>query len=81
MKLKLHIDWKKAVVYLVVAAGLIYLTRSLLMSLGIMLLLIVADHLLADWDDTRRRKRETREWLESLKNNEPSSHATTHQSL
>ena len=66
MKAKFHIDWKKGLVFLLVSAGLYYLTRSFTMTLGILLLLIVADFLLADWDDTRKRKREWREFEEEL---------------
>lgn len=67
MKAKFHIDWKKSLVFLLVSAGLYFLTRSFTMTLGILLLLIVADFLLADWDDTRRRKREWREFEEELR--------------
>ncbi len=67
MKLKLRFDWKKAVVFLIVSAGLCYITRSFTMSLGIMLLLFVADYLLADWADTKRLKREWREFEEQLR--------------
>jgi hypothetical protein len=66
MKEKFHIDWKKGLVFLFVSAGLYFLTRSFTMTLGILLLLIVADFLLADWDDTRKRKREWREFEEEL---------------
>lgn len=66
MKAKFHIDWKKGLVFLLVSAGLYYLTHSFTMTLGILLLLIVADFLLADWDDTRKRKREWREFEEEL---------------
>lgn len=66
MKAKFHIDWKKFLVFLFVSAGIYCLTRSFTMTLGILLLLIVADFLLADWDDTRRRKREWREFEEEL---------------
>lgn len=67
MKAKFRIDWKKALVFLLVSAGLSYLTRSFTMSLGILLLLIVGDYVVADWVDTRRRKREWREFEEQLR--------------
>jgi hypothetical protein len=57
MKPKLNIDWKKALIFLLVSAGLIYITKSILMSIGIILLLFVADSLLADWDYRRKTKR------------------------
>ncbi len=67
MKAKFRIDWKKTLVFLLVSAGLSYLTRSFTMSLGILLLLIVGDYVVADWVDTRRRKREWREFEEQLR--------------
>lgn len=57
MKPKLHIDWKKVLLFLLVSAGLIYITRSLLMSMGIVLLLFVVDSLLADREYRRRTRR------------------------
>ena len=57
MKPKLHLDWKKALIFLLVSAGLIYITQSALMSIGIILLLFVADNLLADWEYRRKTKR------------------------
>ena len=57
MKPKLHLDWKKALIFLLVSAGLIYITKSALMSIGIILLLFVADSLLADWEYRRKTKR------------------------
>lgn len=67
MKPKFRIDWKKALVFLFVSAGLSVITGSFTMSLGILLLLFVADYLLADWVDTRKRKREWREFEEELR--------------
>ena len=57
MKPKLHLDWKKALIFLLISAGLIYITKSILMSIGIILLLFVADSLLADWEYRRKTKR------------------------
>ena len=67
MKPKFRIDWKKALVFLIVSAVLSVITGSFTMSLGILLLLFVADYLLADWADTRKRKREWREFEEELR--------------
>lgn len=50
MKLKLRLNWKKILLFLLLSAGLIYLTRSLLMSIGIMMLLFVIDALLANYE-------------------------------
>lgn len=77
MKPKLHLDWKKALLFLVVSAGLIYITKSILMSIGIVLLLFVIDSLLADWEYRRRVKktfselRKAREEEEKKKKKQP----------
>ena len=63
MKNKLNIDWKKALIFFLVSAGLIYLTKSFWMSLGIILLLFVVDGLLANWD----YRRKTRKIFDELK--------------
>ena len=51
MKQKIDIDWKKAVVFLVVTGGIYYIARALihlehpfLMTLGILLLLFIGDY-------------------------------------
>lgn len=77
MKPKLHLDWKKALLFFVVSAGLIYITKSILMSIGIVLLLFVIDSLLADWEYRRRVKktfselRKAREEEEKKKKKQP----------
>lgn len=48
------IKWWQWVLYIAVSAGLLYITKSWLMSLGIMLLLILLDRWLAEYE---RRKR------------------------
>lgn len=50
MKVKLHLNWKKIVLFLLVSAGLIFLTHSLLMSIGIVMILFVADALIANYE-------------------------------
>ena len=42
------------VIFILIAAGLMFLTESLLMSLGIMLLLIVLDYVLAEYIGKKR---------------------------
>lgn len=70
MKFKIKIDWKKFLVFFVVIAGLYIITHSWLMTAGIMLLLLVADYVLADWDDTRKRRRAEKEKDQQLSENE-----------
>lgn len=57
MKLKLHLNWKKIVLFLLVSAGLIYLTGSLLMSIGIVMILFVIDALLANYEYRQQTRR------------------------
>jgi TM2 domain-containing membrane protein YozV len=57
MKVKLHLNWKKIVLFLLVSAGLIYLTRSLLMSIGIVMILFVIDALIVNYEYRQQTKR------------------------
>lgn len=63
MKLKLHLNWKKIVLFLLVSAGLIYLTQSLLMSIGIVMILFVIDALIANYE----YRQQTRKLFEDLR--------------
>ena len=57
MKIKIRLDWKKAVIFLLVSGGLVYLTRSVLMSVGVLMLLFVADALIASYEYRRQTHR------------------------
>lgn len=54
MKWKLRIDWRKVVLFLVISAGLLYLTRSMLMAAGVIMLLFVVDSLISDYEYRRK---------------------------
>ncbi|MDY4411112.1 MAG: hypothetical protein SPL67_07840 [Prevotella sp.] len=56
MKVKIRVNWKKVLLFLFISAGLIFLTHSLLMSIGIMLLLFVVDALLANYEYRQHTK-------------------------
>lgn len=62
MKFKIRLDWKKAAIFLLVSAGLLYLTRSALMSIGIMMLLFVVDALIVNYE----YRQQTRRFFEEL---------------
>lgn len=51
---KYKIKWWQWALYIVVSAGLLVITDSWLMSLGIMLLLILVDRLLAEYERKKR---------------------------
>ena len=57
MKFKIRLDWKKAIIFLLVSAGLLYLTRSALMSIGIMMLLFVVDTLIMNYEYRQQTRR------------------------
>ena len=59
-----NIDWKKAIVFLIVIGGLIFITKvelemtalnSFLTTLGILLILFVGDNVAQKIDDARKR--------------------------
>ena len=61
-----NIDWKKALVFLIVIGGLIYITKaelgmtttnSFLTTLGILLLLFIGDNFAQKIDDNRKRRK------------------------
>ena len=54
MKWKLRIDWRKVVLFLVISAGLLYLTRSVLMAAGVIMLFFVVDSLISDYEYRRK---------------------------
>ncbi|SFF92997.1 hypothetical protein SAMN05216383_102157 [Prevotella sp. KH2C16] len=54
--MKVEFNWKKWLVYFIVAAGLIYLTRSFFMSLGIFMLLLLIDWALGEWEKKHRQE-------------------------
>ena len=61
-----NIDWKKALVFLIVIGGLVYITKaelgmtttnSFLTTLGILLLLFIGDNFAQKIDDERKRRK------------------------
>lgn len=48
------IKWWQWLLYIVVSAGLLYITKSWLMSLGILLLLILLDRWAAEYERKKR---------------------------
>ncbi len=54
--MKFKLNWKMFLIFFIVCGGLLYLTRSFLMTMGILLVLFVIDGVLKNIDDKRRRK-------------------------
>lgn len=62
--MKYRLDWQKFLVFLFVAGGLVLITGSFLMSLGIFLLLLVIDYYLAQYEHKKQFEKELKERLE-----------------
>lgn len=54
--MKVKFNWMHLIVIVLVAGGLILITKSFFMSLGIMLLLFVADYFLRMYDERHGKK-------------------------
>lgn len=54
--MKVKIDWKRVALLAFVAILLLYITKSFFMSLGIMMILLLIDALLAQWEDNCKNK-------------------------
>ena len=61
-----NIDWKKALVFLIVNGGLMYITKaelgmtntnSFLTTLGVLLILFIGDNFAQKIDDDRKRRK------------------------
>ena len=64
--MKTNIDWKKALVFLIVIGGLVYITKvelgmtslnSFLTTLGVLLILFVGDHFAQEIDEKIKEKK------------------------
>lgn len=49
--MKIHFNWMRFLLFFFVIGAILYLTKSFWMTLGIILLLFVIDHLLKLWDE------------------------------
>ena len=81
MKWKLRIDWRKVVLFLVISAGLLYLTRSVLMAAGVIMLLFVVDSLISDYEYRRKTHelfKDIREQQEQKAKEKPTDAADKH---
>ena len=55
--MNININWKKFLLFFVVIGGLLLITESFWMTLGIVLLLFVVDHFLQEYDKKQAGKR------------------------
>ncbi|MDD5862934.1 MAG: transporter [Prevotella sp.] len=54
--MKQKLDWRLIILFLLICAGLYIITESFLMSLGILLLLFVADHFVQELQERKRNQ-------------------------
>lgn len=47
--MKLKLQWKRLIIFLIITLGLLLLTESVYIALGALVVLFVADHLLGWW--------------------------------
>ena len=64
--MKRVINWKEFVVLFVVIGGIYYLTRSLLVTGGILAILLLIDGLLRQYDNKRRGEKQADEIKKKL---------------
>ena len=64
--MKRLINWKEFVVLFVVIGGIYYLTRSLLVTGGILAILLLLDGLLRQYDNKRRGEKQADEIKKKL---------------
>lgn len=65
--MKIKLNWKMFLIFFIVCGGLLYLTRSFLMTLGILLVLFVIDGVLKNIDNKHRRKKISEKVMNDLK--------------
>ena len=53
--MKMKIDWKKFILFSIIAFCLVLFTDSLLMSAGIFVLLLVVDYFIAEWEKRHKQ--------------------------
>ncbi len=69
----LKINWKEWIIFLIVVAGLLYLTGSFWITSGILVLLLLVDGLLRDYDNRRRGKQQIEDIKRRLEEQDESS--------
>ena len=61
--MKYQVDWIKVIVFFLVAGGLILITGSFLMSLGIFLLLLIIDGFIQQWQNKKEFEKKWKELM------------------
>ena len=65
--MKYQVDWIKVIVFFLVPGGLILITGSFLMSLGIFLLLLIIDGFIQQWQNKKEFEKKWKELMEQEK--------------
>ncbi|MGG6545636.1 UNVERIFIED_CONTAM: hypothetical protein NY100_09460 [Prevotella sp. 15_C9] len=67
--MKAKLNWKMFLLFFIVIGGLYYITRNILITAGIMVLLLLVDGLLRQYELKKKGERQSKEILKHLKEN------------
>lgn len=67
--MKAKLNWKMFLLFFIVIGGLYYITRNILITAGIMVLLLLIDGLLRQYELKKKGERQSKEILKHLKEN------------
>lgn len=59
--MKIKLNWKYFLVFFVVIGGLYYITRSWLVTSGVLILLLLIDGLLREYDNKKRAEKQLKD--------------------
>ena len=68
--MKIKINWKQFAAFFIVIGCTYYITRNFFMTAGILMLLLLIDGLLLDYDHRRRGRKQAEEIMKGLKDEE-----------
>ena len=68
--MKIKINWKMYVAFFIIIGGLYYITRSWLITSGIMVILLLIDGFLREYENKKRGEQQAKDILERLNRDE-----------
>ncbi len=67
--MKIRINWKHFLVLFIIIGGLYYLTKNILITSGILVVLLLIDGLLREYENKKRGEEQAKEIIENLRDN------------
>lgn len=67
MKYKLQLDWIKVLTFIFVSGGLLFITKSVMMSAGLMILLLVIDQVIVNYQSRKAFKQQWQSFMDERK--------------